>query len=105
MFCVSMVGSFALILLAYAVIDKILWLAWIGWFLFMIAVFMEIKVECNRMDKDREFEEKIKELEKEVKDTIFNLEMDNDELANDWNNLVEKIYDTGLEKKIFGDEE
>lgn len=74
MFTATMVGAFSFMLLAIAIADKIVWLSVIGWSLFIVAVFMGIKAECERMDKDRKYEDRINELEKELKDIIFNLE-------------------------------
>lgn len=74
MFTATMVSAFSFMLLTIAIVDKVVWLAWIGWSLLMVAVFMGIKAECERMDKDRKYEDRIKELEKELKDIIFNLE-------------------------------
>lgn len=81
MFTATMVSAFSFMLMAIAIVDKIVWLAWIAWSLLMVAVFMGIKAECKRMDKDRECEDKIKELEKELKEVRDKLhsfiEMDN----------------------------
>lgn len=74
MFTATMVGAFSFMLLTIAIADKIVWLSMIGWSLLMVAVFMGIKAECERMDKDRKYEDRINELEKELKDIIFNLE-------------------------------
>lgn len=74
MFTATMVGAFSFMLLAIAIADKIVWLSMIGWLLLMVSVFMGIKAECERMDKDRKYEDRIKELEKELKDIIFNPE-------------------------------
>ena len=68
MFTATMVTAFSFMLMAIAIVDKIVWLTWIAWSLLMVAVFMGIKAECKRMDKDREYEDKIKELEKELKE-------------------------------------
>lgn len=78
MFLAGMFSSLAIALLVYAVIDKIVWLAWVAWSLLMIAVFLGIKAECKRMDKDREYEDKIKELEESVDDIILKLKDDRD---------------------------
>lgn len=78
MFFVSMFSSLAVTLFVYAVIDKIVWLAWVAWSLLMIAIFLYIKADCKRMDKDREYEDKIKELEKSIDDIILKLKDDGD---------------------------
>lgn len=62
MFTATMVGAFSFMLLTIAIVDKIVWLTWIGWSLLMVSVFMGIKAECERMDKDRKYENRIKEL-------------------------------------------
>lgn len=67
MFTATMVGAFSFMLLAIAIADKIVWLSVIGWSLFIVSVFMGIKAECGRMDKDRKYEDRINELEKELK--------------------------------------
>lgn len=67
MFTATMVGAFSFMLLAIAIADKIVWLSMIGWSLLMVAVFMGIKAECEQMDKDRKYEDRINELEKELK--------------------------------------
>lgn len=87
MFLVSMFSSLAITLGAYAVINKIVWLAWVAWSLLMIAVFLGIKADCKRMDKDREYEDKIKELEKsiEYRDNELN------EFMNAYGSLSDKV--------------
>lgn len=67
MFTATMVGAFSFMLLAIAIADKIVWLSVIGWSLFIVSVFMGIKAECEQMDKDRKYEDRINELEKELK--------------------------------------
>lgn len=87
MFWAGMFSSLAITLLVYAVIDEIVWLTWVAWSLLMIAVFLGIKAECKRMDKDREYEDKIKELEKsiEYRDNELN------ELMNAYGSLSDKV--------------
>lgn len=77
MFTASMVGAFSFMLLTIAIVDKVVQLSIVGTLLLMVAIFMGIKAECERMDKDRKYEDKINELEKELKDIILNIEMDN----------------------------
>lgn len=87
MFCASMISSLALILLTYAVACKIVWLTYIGWALLMIATFLAIKVECKRMDKDREYENKIEQLEKQIeyRDDVLS------EFTNAYGSLDDKV--------------
>ena len=66
MFTAAMVGAFGFMLMAIAIADKIVWLVWIALSLLMVAVFMGIKAECERMDKDREYSDKIEELKRLV---------------------------------------
>lgn len=66
MFTATMVGAYSFMLLAIATANKIVWLGAIGWSLLMVAVFMGIKAECEQMDKNREYSDKIEELERLV---------------------------------------
>ena len=67
MFTASMVGAFSFMLLTIAIVDKVVRLSIVGALLLMVAIFMGIKAECERMDKDRKYDDKINELEKELK--------------------------------------
>lgn len=66
MFTATMVSAFGVMLIAIAIVDKIVWLSWIALSLWMVAVFMGIKAECKRMNKDREYSDKIEELKRIV---------------------------------------
>lgn len=66
MFTATMVGAFGFMLMAIAIVDKIVWLTWVALSISMVAVFMGIKAECKQMDKDREHEDKIEELKRLV---------------------------------------
>lgn len=100
MFTATITLALGLAMFFVGLVNNTLWVCCISCMIMFFAVALGETDESRQKKINKEYADKFKEIEIKLAycDEVL------DEYANDYNLLVEKIYDAGLEREIFGEE-